>query len=180
MSQVTITLKPYKINNWDIVRLPKSESAKLPSRGQVMMVGTINKQPVTLPLEPDGIGSHWFRFDSALQKTTGASADSPLEITLEPTKQWPEPEVPADFKAALDANKKVSELWHAITPMARWEWIRWVNQTNQPQTRQRRIEVSCSKLSNGSRRPCCFNRSSSCVPEVSKNGVLIGALDFKE
>ena len=29
-----------------------------------------------------------------------------------------------------------------ITPMARWDWVRWVNATQNPGTRQRRVEVS--------------------------------------
>jgi hypothetical protein len=57
--------------------------------------------------------------------------------------------------------------------MARWEWIRWIGATNNTETRQRRIEVALSKLSHGERRPCCFNRSMCCIPEVSQNGALL-------
>lgn len=49
----------------------------------------------------------------------------------------------------------------------------FVRATKQPETRRRRIEVACSKLTAGTRRPCCFNRSACTVPEVSQNGVLI-------
>jgi hypothetical protein len=40
--------------------------------------------------------------------------------------------------------------------MARSEWVRWVQATRNPQTRQRRVEVSISKMDGGKRRPCCF------------------------
>ena len=38
--------------------------------------------------------------------------------------------------------KKIQELWKAITPMARWEWVRWVNATVNRDTRKRRVEVT--------------------------------------
>ncbi|HZT95485.1 MAG TPA: YdeI/OmpD-associated family protein, partial [Chloroflexota bacterium] len=60
-----------------------------------------------------------------------------------------------------------------ITPMARWEWVRWVNATRNPDTRRRRVEVTISKMSNGKRRPCCFNLAACTDPELSKNGRLL-------
>ena len=59
--------------------------------------------------------------------------------------------------------------------MARWEWVRWVGATKNPQTRERRVEVSIDKLRNGKRRPCCFDLSSCTDPELSKSGKLIDA-----
>ncbi|MCA9582754.1 MAG: YdeI/OmpD-associated family protein, partial [Myxococcales bacterium] len=73
------------------------------------------------------------------------------------------------------APQKVRDLWKTITPMARWEWVRWVNATKNPNTRARRVEVSISKLGQGKRRPCCFNLASCTDPELSKGGKL--ALD---
>jgi hypothetical protein len=60
-----------------------------------------------------------------------------------------------------------------ITPMAKWEWPRWINATNVQATREKRIEVSIDKLRKGMRRPCCFNRSACTQPEVSKNAMLL-------
>jgi hypothetical protein len=66
--------------------------------------------------------------------------------------------VPRDLQGALAAAPDgIQELWKDITPTARWEWVRWVNATRNPGTRQRRVEVSISKMQRGKRRPCCFN-----------------------
>jgi hypothetical protein len=56
--------------------------------------------------------------------------------------------------------------------MARWEWVRWIKATKNPQTRQRRVEVGISKLRSGKRRPCCFDLASCTDPDLSKNGIL--------
>lgn len=87
---------------------------------------------------------------------------------------WPEPKVPRDFQAALNAaSPEIQASWHDITPMARWEWVRWINSTNVVDTRARRIEVSIAKLNNGKRRPCCFNLASCTDPTLSRSGKLI-------
>jgi len=165
--------KPFVIHHWTIVKLPKSASAHLPSRGQVMVKGTINGSPFQTALEPDGDGSHWFRVDERVPTTAGVTVGDTATLAVEPTKDWPEPVVPADLRAALGAHPRAQAAWKDITPMARWEWLRWIGSTKEAATRTRRIAVACSKLTAGTRRPCCFNRNMCCVPEVSKNGVLL-------
>lgn len=169
---------PYEIGSWTVLRLPKSASARLPSRGQVMVKGLINSYPFQTALEPDGAGGHWLNIDDSMRKSAGVAAGAVAELEIEATKDWPEPQTPADVQASLNANTQVQALWAGITPMARWEWLRWINSTSQPATRTRRIETSCSKILAGGRRPCCFNRNMCCVPEVSKNGVLLQPADI--
>jgi len=140
-----------------------------------MVEGTINGFRFQTALEPDGKGSHWFRFNKTMHEATGADAGDTVTLAIEPTKEWPEPKVPADLKNALAAAPKAHALWMDTTPNARWDWIRWIGSTKQPETRKRRIEVACSKLKAGERRPCCFNRNLCCEPYVSNNGVLIEA-----
>ena len=138
-----------------------------------MVEGTINGFSFQTALEPDGRGSHWFRVDNNLSKAADASVGDTVKLELESTKKWPEPEVPADIQKALAADSKAHVLWVKITPLARWEWIRWIRATNQQETRTRRIGVALSKLKGGERRPCCWNRNLSTEPSVSKNGVLL-------
>lgn len=173
MSQIRFSAKPYKIDNWTVLRLPKEASAQLPSRGQVMVKGTINNFAFATPLEPDGDGSHWLNIDKAMQKAAGVQVGKEASLAIEATKDWSEPPVPADWQKALDAHPKEKALWTKVTPLARWEWYRWINVSPYPETRQKHIDVSISKLSRGMRRPCCFNRNMCCVPDVSKNGVLL-------
>jgi hypothetical protein len=157
-----------------ILRLPKEASRKLPSRGQVAVKGTINGHPFKTVLEPDGQFGHWLKLDRKLQQTAALSAGDAATLEIESLKEWPEPNVPRDLETALAAApQKIQDLWQRITPMARWEWVRWVNATPNPGTRQRRVEVSISKMKSGKRRPCCFNLASCTDPDLSKNGRLI-------
>ena len=179
MSTLHFEAKLFTIGSWTILKLPKNESLKLPSRGQTMAKGTINNYQFLAALEPDGNGSHWLNVDESIQKSTGFQAGDKVVVAMESTNDWPEPDVPTDLMTALETHKQAHSLWTAITPMARWEWIRWISSTKQPETRKRRIEVACSKLKAGERRPCCFNRNLCCVPDVSKNGILLEPTNAK-
>jgi hypothetical protein len=176
MSPICFETSALIIGDWTILRLPETASAQLPSRGSTLVEGTINGLPSKIVLEPDGKGSHWFRVDSAMRSAAGINKGDMVVLELEPSKEWPEPEVPKDVDQALASDQQAQALWQEITPMARWDWIRWIRATNNPQTRSHRIEVALSKLRAGNRRPCCFNRNQCTEPEISKNGVLIEAL----
>ncbi|MEO7818987.1 MAG: YdeI/OmpD-associated family protein [Actinomycetota bacterium] len=163
----------YTIDKWTIVRLPEKASAKLPSRGQVAVQGTINGHEFTTVLEPDGSRGHWMRVEGNLQREADVIAGDTARLEIESIRDWPEPNLPKDLETALAAApRKIQDLWKDITPMARWEWVRWVNATRNPDTRKRRVEVSISKMTSGKRRPCCFDLSSCTDPYLSRNGRL--------
>lgn len=150
-----------------VVRLPEDASGRLPSRGQVAVDGTLDGQSFRTVLEPDGERGHWFRLPPE------CSARETVEVEFDVAPAWPEPEVPADLAAALrNAPADIRQTWDDITPMARWEWVRWVNATANPATRQRRVEVSISKMANGKRRPCCFDLSACTDPTLARSGKL--------
>ena len=161
------------IGSQTILRLPEAASKKLPSRGMSMVEGTLNGHAFQAPLEPDGMGSHWFRVSKMMLRTARAEAGDSVSIVVEPMAVWPEPEVPADLAEALASDPQVRRLWMDITPVARWDWIRWIGSTRNPDTRSIRIEKTLSKLRSGKRAACCFNRSQCTDPSMSRNGVLL-------
>jgi len=179
MSTIHFETKLFKINDWIILRLPESASAELPSRGMTMVSGMINGVPFKTLLEPDGryapgIGSsHWFSPDKKLLDDAFAKAGDTVQVSLEPSKEWIEPEVPEDLQVALAASPEAEALWNDITPLARWDWIRWIRAVKTAETRQKHIEVALDKLNKGMRRPCCFNRNLCSEPAVSHNWALL-------
>ena len=162
-----------RIGRWTILRLPQNASTKLPSRGQVAVKGVLNRHAFQAVLEPDGRRGHWLKVDGKLRQALALSEGGTVTLEVEPAQDWPEPDMPKDFQAALADAPDITALWESITPMARWEWVRWINATKNPQTRRRRVQVGISKLRSGKRRPCCFDLAACTDPDLSKNGRLI-------
>lgn len=170
---IEFTAQVEQIGERLIVRLPGEASAELPSRGQVAVEGELNGQPYATVLEPDGRKGHWIAVTEAVAAELALTDGAEVTGELTPTKVWPEPTMPDDLGAALAEAVDLAGTWSSLTPMARWEWVRWVQSTTNTTTRERRVEVSISKLRDGKRRPCCFDLSSCTDPELAKSGKLI-------
>jgi len=65
-------------------------------------------------------------------------------------------DLPDDFRRALTSDSRALAAWADITPLARNEWICWVESAKKAETRQKRIAWGRENLSEGKRRPCCW------------------------
>jgi uncharacterized protein YdeI (YjbR/CyaY-like superfamily) len=68
-----------------------------------------------------------------------------------------EPKLPTDLRKALAAGPVAKAKWNDLTPIARRDFISWLDSAKQPETRKRRVERTCSMLVAGKRRPCCYS-----------------------
>jgi uncharacterized protein YdeI (YjbR/CyaY-like superfamily) len=64
--------------------------------------------------------------------------------------------LPSDLRTALIADATALDAWKDITPLARNEFICWVEDAKQAPTRERRIRRTREELNDGMRRPCCW------------------------
>ena len=64
--------------------------------------------------------------------------------------------IPEDLEKVLKTAPKAKALWEGLTPIARRDFISWIESAKQPETRKRRVESVPSRLSSGKRRPCCY------------------------
>jgi uncharacterized protein YdeI (YjbR/CyaY-like superfamily) len=64
--------------------------------------------------------------------------------------------VPSDLKKALSSSPGALKAWDSITPLARNEWICWVESVKKAETRSHHIKRATTELVEGKRRPCCW------------------------
>lgn len=64
--------------------------------------------------------------------------------------------VPVDLRKTLASDRAALTAWEDLTPLARNEWICWIENAKQIETRNRRIERTHTELIEGKRRPCCW------------------------
>ena len=64
--------------------------------------------------------------------------------------------IPADLKQVLLTNAVIRKAWTSLTPLARNEWICWIDSAKKSETRTRHIVRTTKELTDGKRRPCCW------------------------
>ena len=71
-----------------------------------------------------------------------------------PRRQTPRPElpVPAELKAALDVNPRAAEVFAGFAPSCRREYVEWIAEAKQPETRARRVAQAVEWMAQGKKR----------------------------
>lgn len=64
--------------------------------------------------------------------------------------------IAADIHQALTKDSSAQDTWQSLTPLARNEWICWIEEAKRSETRVRRIARMVPELAQGVRRPCCW------------------------
>jgi uncharacterized protein YdeI (YjbR/CyaY-like superfamily) len=97
------------------------------------------------------VHSLWYRAGSG-----GHSDAAVRKMNRKPTGENSEPGAPADLLDALAASPMAEAAWRGLTPISRRDFISWINEAKQDETRRRRIERCCENLTKGKKRPCCY------------------------
>lgn len=74
--------------------------------------------------------------------------------------------VPADLRKALTSAPAALAAWEDITPLARNEWICWIESVKKLETRKLHIGRTIAELKEGKRRPCCW---AGCIHRTDKS-----------
>jgi uncharacterized protein YdeI (YjbR/CyaY-like superfamily) len=85
-------------------------------------------------------------------KTAAALNDAGVKRTPRPKAKPTRTVVPADFKAALRVNARAAATFDAFSPSNRREYIEWITEAKQPDTRRRRLATAIEWMSAGKSR----------------------------
>lgn len=77
-------------------------------------------------------------------------------MNFKPVTDASEPGIPADIREILASVPRAEALWRGLTPVARRDFISWIDSAKKQETRKRRVESLPSRLASGKRRPCCY------------------------
>jgi Bacteriocin-protection, YdeI or OmpD-Associated/Domain of unknown function (DUF1905) len=135
------------------VTIPKAAATKL--RGMIRLEGIINGHPFRAPLEPDASGGYMLRVNQAMLRGAGTGIGDTVQLAV--LGPEPEPTTPADLRRAFTAAAGAKALWGDLTTELRRDWIRWIESTENADTRARRVRRTVEQLAEGKRRPCCVN-----------------------
>jgi hypothetical protein len=111
------------------------------------------------PYSPLGVGISSHAWSGHGRRLALGRSAMPANVVLVSNQRVPGGVVhklPVDLRDALVANPAALDAWNDITPLARNEFICWVEDAKQEMTRQRRIRRTQEELLEGQRRPCCW------------------------
>ena len=135
------------------LEIPKAAGAQL--SGMSRLEGIINGHPFRARLEAAAAGGYALRVNQAMLK--GAKAKPGDTVQLAVLGPEPDPVAPADLQRAFASDRAAEAFWDDLTVECRRDYLRWIDATENPETRARRIRRTVEQLSEGKRRPCCVN-----------------------
>ncbi|MBP9738471.1 YdeI/OmpD-associated family protein [Candidatus Saccharibacteria bacterium] len=65
-------------------------------------------------------------------------------------------DLPKDLRVVLLSEETALERWNCLTPLARNEFLCWIENAKQEKTRAKRIRRTIEELLEGQKRPCCW------------------------
>jgi hypothetical protein len=97
--------------------------------------------------EPDGTG--YIQFSKSMQQECGIKAGDRVEVTLTLDTAPRVLETPVDLAAALSKNETVRTAWDKLAYSHKKEYVVWLDDARQTETRQRRIQKTIENLETG-------------------------------
>ena len=65
-------------------------------------------------------------------------------------------QMPDDLASTLSDKEGAADLWENLTPIARNEYICWIEAAKQEKTRLKRVNRAVEEILEGKKRPCCW------------------------
>lgn len=97
-------------------------------------------------------GQHMIGISAAVRKETGLKGGDPIIVTLRVADTPREVNMPADFAAALAANRRAGAFFATLSNSLQRYHIDTINAAKADDTRRRRIEKAVALLAAGKRR----------------------------
>ncbi len=91
-------------------------------------------------------GQNLICFSRAAREQLGVEPGQPIRLTIELDDQPRDVEVPDDLAAALDAEPAARAAFDALAFTHRKEYVRWVEEAKKPETRERRVRETVSRV----------------------------------
>lgn len=141
------------INSKNMLRLPSRMGDNLTGLDRVE--GTINGQPFRARLVRFGLQKSYIAVNQAMLNGARADVGSRVEVFLL-NKEKPLV-IPVDFASRLNGSSEAKDSWSTLSDLQQRDWVRWIDDTNNSETRLRRIDRALDQLAEGKRRACCVN-----------------------
>lgn len=120
--------------------VPFSVEEAFGTRARVAIRGTINGFPFRSSLMPRGEGVFYLAINKEMQAGAKVGVGDTVSVVMEPDTVPRTVTVPTYIKKALQAAPVQEKIFSALSYSHKKEYVDWIAQAKQPETRARRIE----------------------------------------
>jgi hypothetical protein len=139
-SETPFHARLYKIGVNRAVDVPAKISESFGGGGFIPVQGWIEGIPITSTLVPRGNGRHRLFVHSRIWNRLKIEKGDFVEVLLTRGEPAKEPAIPEDLAVALRMTKGAGEAYRQVTSALRREFINWIDNAKQPETRAHRIQ----------------------------------------
>lgn len=142
--QISTVLRP--VGPATALELTDAQVAELGGGRRAAVRVTIGDRTARLRLAGMG-GQNLIGLSKAARAELGVDIGDPVTATVELDDAERVVELPADLRAALEADPRAIAAFEALTPSRRKEQVRGIVEAKRPETRARRIAAAVADLS---------------------------------
>jgi hypothetical protein len=95
-------------------------------------------------------GRYFMPLNKDLQERSGAAIGKPVDVVMD-TDEAQRRELPEDLAAALEGAPAARELFDGLSPFYRNQWVDWITDAKQQETRAERLRQAIEQLGSGVR-----------------------------
>ncbi len=144
-----VLIRPEGVGTWTFVTIPFNVEEEYGSRGQVKVRGAVNGQPYRGSAMPQGDGCHYLVVNKALRDAAGVTTGDTVHVEMEPDVDIRQVEVPADLRAAVDADPSARAAFDRFSYSHQKAYVEWIQEAKAEATRQQRIARAVEMLAAG-------------------------------
>lgn len=145
---------------WTILVAPFNVYEVFGTKGVVPVRGTLNGQPFRASLRPllqpfcgtqrpVDSDCHFIMVNRKMREAAGLEVGEAVQVVLELDTEERLVEVPPDLAAALSTDAAAGAAYEKLSKSRRYEFVSWLNGTQNPGTRQKRIARILEMLAAG-------------------------------
>ncbi len=134
---------------WTCLMVPFGIEKVFGSRARVSVKGTINGFPFRSSIFPQGDGTHFMMVNKAMQEGAGVRLGDTVDVVMEPDTAPRTVTVPGYFRKALSKHRKARVAFEKLSYSHKKEFVDWIDQAKQEETRLRRVEKAIGMLLGG-------------------------------
>lgn len=131
---------------WAHMDVPFSVEEAFGTRARVAVRGTVNGFPFRSSLMPRGAGVFYMAINKEMQEGAKAKIGDTVRVVMEPDTAPRTVTIPPYLKKALQAAPAQDRIFAALSYSHKKEYVDWIAQAKQPETRARRIEKMLKTL----------------------------------